>query len=170
MSESYFSGCFHLGHKAILKYRPKIVFRGETIFLENNLQHDELIVDIINSKVTKRDALYAMGDICFSMESIHLLGKLKAGRRYLVMGNHDTCHISEYAKYFDDIYGLRRYKDFWLSHCPIHPDELYGKFNIHSHLHTKNIKDSRYVNVNMDMVGHIPVSFTDIKKKVGIIK
>jgi calcineurin-like phosphoesterase family protein len=59
-----------------------------------------------------------------------------------------------YLKYFEDVRGFLRYKQMWLSHCPIHPQELYRcKLNVHGHIH-KNTNSPElplpYVNVNWD--------------------
>lgn len=167
MSTPYFAGDFHLGDTGILRYRPKIIINGKEIVFTDNDHHDQVIIDVVNSKLTKRDVLYAMGDICISPDKLHLLKKLKCLKRYLILGNHDNCHIKEYAEYFDDIYGLHRYKNMWLSHCPIHPDELYGRPSVHGHLHSYNIDDKRYFNTCLDRNGHLPVSLNEIKAKLN---
>lgn len=40
------------------------------------------------------------------------------------------------------VYSLVKYKGFWLSHAPIHPEELRGCKNIHGHCHDAVISDT----------------------------
>lgn len=40
-----------------------------------------------------------------------------------------------------------KYKNLWLTHAPIHPDELRGKKNVHGHCHGHILNDKRYINV-----------------------
>jgi calcineurin-like phosphoesterase family protein len=63
----------------------------------------------------------------------------------------------------DSVQSLVKYKGFWLTHAPIHPDELRGKMNVHGHVHTKTLADNRYFNVSCENVGYKPVCFDDIK-------
>ena len=51
----YFSSDFHLGHKAILKYRPQFSTIEE---------HDNAIFSQLE-KLTKRDQLFILGDFLF---------------------------------------------------------------------------------------------------------
>lgn len=51
---------------------------------------------------------------------------------------------------FDEVHGLLKYKEFWLSHAPLHPDELRGKNNVHGHVHTESVNDLQYLNVSVD--------------------
>ena len=170
MSEVYFCGDLHICHDGILKHRPQIFTpNGSLITFKDNDHHDLSIVENIANTVTKRDTLYIVGDCCFETRGLHLLDLIKC-RKFLVLGNHDTCHISEYAKFFDDVFGFVRYKNFWLSHCPIHPDELWGKINIHGHRHKDSIDDEHYINVCLDKIGHKPMSLTEIKKRIGETK
>jgi calcineurin-like phosphoesterase family protein len=68
------------------------------------------------------------------------------GKKILIRGNHDTLPTLAYLHYFDEVYGLLKYKEFWLSHAPIHPDELRNKINLHGHVHYATIPDKRYFN------------------------
>lgn len=52
-------------------------------------------------------------------------------------------------------------KKFWLSHCPLHPEELRGRLNIHGHVHTNSVRDQRYINVSFEM-SKTPIPLEDI--------
>ena len=91
-----------------------------------------------------------MGDAAFSEEAIDWITAL-SGEKRLVRGTHDDLPTTSYLRAFSEIYGLYKYKGMWLSHAPIHPDELRGKPSVHGHCHYANIQldgkdDPRYLN------------------------
>lgn len=156
MSDIYFISDLHLGHKKILEFSPS---RGGSTVDE----HDTWIVSQWNSVIVKRDIVYVLGDVCFDIEKMKLLS-LMAGEKRLILGNHDVFPIEEYLKYFTKVYGLTKYKGFWLSHAPIHPEELRGKPNIHGHVHNNIINDSRYISVCVEALNGKPISLTTLRK------
>lgn len=156
---TYFISDLHLGHKNILSFSPN---RYGT----NVDEHDLYQISQITSTITKRDLLFILGDVAFSLEKLELLKHIR-GSIVLVRGNHDTFELSEYSKYFNDVLGLVRYKEFWLSHSPIHPEELRGKHNIHGHVHMQSIPDDRYINVCCDVLkDQCPISLEEIRYKI----
>ncbi len=56
---------------------------------------------------------------------------------------------------------LVKYKNFWLSHAPVHPGELSGKKNLHGHTHFELMGDPRYINVCVEYAKS-PVRLEDI--------
>ena len=117
----------------------------------------------------------AGGDCFFTSESIKYLGQLRLGPghiRYinLVLGNHDTqsadgrvgLGMSMNSHLLNQVHGLVKYKSAWLSHAPLHPDELRGKMNIHGHCHSRAIQDSRYFCVSCEQVDYTPQDMTKI--------
>lgn len=136
MSNIWFGSDFHLGHKNIQKFRTEVSSQKEN---EERIYHE------VNSLVGKRDTLYLLGDICFTMEAMQLISSCP-GTKYLVRGNHDQLNTSVYLKVFKEVYGLLKYKEFWLSHAPIHPNELRGRINLHGHVHYHSISDKEYFN------------------------
>jgi len=131
----YFTSDLHFGHKNIHKFRH---------FVNNQLHNEQFICNAWQNKVTKRDDVYVLGDAAFTMEAIEVFKDLP-GRKYLIRGNHDMCDAAAYLKVFAEVYGLFKYKEFWLSHAPIHPYELRDKVNLHGHVHyqtiTRNVED-----------------------------
>ena len=126
----WFCSDLHFGHKNIQKFRHHIKS-------EEDNRHK--ICQDWDAVVTKRDDVYVLGDACFTMETIHEF-RLLQGRKHLIRGNHDNLDTQVYLKYFDGVYGLLKYKEFWLSHAPIHPDELRGRVNLHGHVHYETIR------------------------------
>lgn len=163
MSKVYVIGDLHLGHDKILGFSP---MRGGTTTEE----HDAWIISQWNSVITKRDTVWVLGDVAFSAEALLKVGQLR-GNKILVRGNHDRQDTKDYMKYFSQIYGLIKKNGFWLSHSPIHPQELRGKRNIHGHCHQNSILvnkliddtlDDRYINVSVEMLNGVPILFDSI--------
>lgn len=142
MANVWFTSDLHFGHKNIHKFRLEVSSE------EGN--RNKIIADW-NSKVTKRDDVYILGDAAFTMDTVSIFSEL-AGRKFLVRGNHDELDTSVYLKYFSAVYGLKKYKEFWLSHAPIHPNELRGKVNLHGHVHYQSVDDPRYVNMSVENI------------------
>jgi calcineurin-like phosphoesterase family protein len=95
-------------------------------------------------------------------EKLPLLKKLK-GTKHLILGNHDEFTLETYKPYFNKIHGFVRYKGMWLSHAPIHPQELRGKVNVHGHNHKNVIPDERYICVSVEQVNGKPKSLDEIR-------
>lgn len=88
------------------------------------------------------------------------------------MGNHCTDQVSmkEVVKHFDEVYSLKKYKEFWLSHAPIHPQELRGKYNLHGHMHFETVDDPHYLNLCLEHTGYTPIYLNEVRKRLGIIE
>lgn len=164
----------HLDHKGISKrFRPSF---------SSDEEHNEVLFDRLASKVTKRDVMLLAGDIAFSLEWLNRIGSIPCIKRVLILGNHDTegrggVEGYHHAAIFDEIHGLLKKGPFWLSHCPIHPQELRGKVNIHGHTHFYNIQkevprtglreehevdDPRYINICPEQTDYHPVVYQDL--------
>ncbi|NIP43115.1 MAG: hypothetical protein GWO28_10505, partial [candidate division Zixibacteria bacterium] len=125
LSNIWLASDLHLGHEGAAKHRG----------FDSISDHDEMIIDNFQSLICKRDKLFILGDVVWNNKSLKLLAEIP-GTKELIIGNHDTLSTREYLKYFTKVHGFRGYKEFWLSHCPIHPQEIYRcRGNIHGHLH-----------------------------------
>ena len=159
MSSVWFTSYLHLGHKTAAYLRG----------FNSVEEHDGFILSQLQI-VGKKDKLFILGDVAWNKQSLILLHG-SPGVKELIFGNHDQLQIMEYLKVFQKVHGFRGYKDFWLSHCPIHHQEIYRKrANIHGHIHngapTKQPEDHRYINVNIDMNGMDIVNFDTILEKL----
>lgn len=157
MANVLFIGDIHGGHKNISNFRTQ--FNSE----EENF---EFIKENYYKKVTKRDKVFFMGDIAFTLERLKDISTWPAQQKILICGNHDTDNIDmkTLCEHFDKVYSLIKYKEFWLTHCPIHPDELRGKYCIHGHTHNYNIDDSRYFNTSCENINYTPISLHEIRE------
>ena len=163
MSRVYFTSDWHLGHKNILKYRPQF---------KSIEEHDNTFITNFNETISKRDIVYFLGDIVFTDDALEQFKQLRYCRKILYLGNHDYLHSTKYTGVFDEVYGIRSFKSYWLSHCPIHPQEMRNrKGNIHGHLHNNYVqnpgyesRDTRYYNVSPEKNDFKLVNFEDIKR------
>lgn len=164
MSLVYHISDLHMGHKNILN------FAGADREGTCVNTHDKWIIRQWNSVVRKRDTVFVHGDVAMTKAGLFACRQLN-GNKKLLMGNHDNYSIDEYlytGGFSEILPGLERYKGTWLSHCPIHPDELRGKINIHGHVHQNSIMlgrklDSRYRNVCVEMSYGVPQLFSALK-------
>ncbi len=153
----FFIGDTHFGHLNLIRSLRKM----------EPFEHDELIISNWNRVVRKKDDIvYHMGDLMMhkSPEELEIMRRLN-GIKYLIRGNHDVMNTSIYLKYFKEVFGIVSKYDFWLSHCPIHPNELRGRNNVHGHTHTVIIPDHRYLNVSCEQINYTPISLEQVRSK-----
>lgn len=161
MANVWFISDIHAGHKNIHNFRKEF---------ESEEQHYELVKRNYHKVVTKRDKVFFLGDIAFTQERLEDIGKWVGERKVLIAGNHCTDSISmkEIVKHFDEVYSLKKYKEFWLSHAPIHPMELRGKLNVHGHMHYQKIDDGRYLNVCLEHTDYYPIDLNEVRRRLNL--
>lgn len=153
MHKTYIISDLHFGHKNIHNLSPQ---RGGS----DSWEHDKWIIEQWNSIITKRDTVYILGDIAFTAVAVDRIKQLR-GQKILIGGNHDK-NLLRYADVVCSIHGCRVFKNYWLTHIPIHPSELRGRKNIHGHTHNVCIPDENYINVCVEMNNGIPILIDDI--------
>lgn len=154
----------HLGHTNCAKWRG----------FESVDEMDETIYNNIMSRCSKRSTLYLLGDTIFDRSNLWMIEDISRtlnGNLKLVMGNHDferadAPSFEELSPYLASVHGLVKYKEFWLSHAPIHPGSLRGKINLHGHTHDSKIQDERYFNVCCDVHNYTPIDLQEIRKRI----
>ena len=156
ISNVWFASDLHLGHSAIAKHRG----------FSSVEEHDSAILHNFQC-IKRKDKLFLLGDVVWNDKSLKLLDEIP-GIKELIIGNHDRLQTKKYLKYFVKVHGFRKYQDLWLSHCPIHPQEVYWcKGNVHGHIHkgagTEDLGGS-YFNVNVDFNKMSPTNFLTIQK------
>lgn len=163
MTATYFLSDLHLDHQNICKFRTRFTDVKE---------HNEYIKNQYHKVVKPNDTVYFLGDVAFSKKSLLDL-KSWNGVKHIVLGNHDV----EFKKrdytfkdlqdvFGDNIYGFIRKYNMWLSHCPIHEDELRGRVNLYGHTHSHLINDDRYLSVCMEHIDYTPISLEQIRLKL----
>lgn len=163
MANVWFTSDLHLGHKNIANFRTQF---------ESELHHREVIKENYHKVVTKRDKVFLLGDVAFTQETLDDVGTWVAEKKVLIVGNHciDNIKMSEVCKHFDEVYSLKKYKEFWLSHAPIHPQELRGKYNLHGHMHFETVDDPRYLNLCLEHTDYTPIDLNEVRKRLNIIE
>ena len=162
MSGVYFCSDLHLGHKAIAKYQT--AFKDEQ-------EHYEYMKEQWHNTINKHDKVFVLGDCAFTKERLLDFSKW-TGVKALIMGNHDYpakgISLLDLNDVFEGrVYSLYKHKEFWLSHAPLHPDELRGRKNIHGHTHYHLLKDDKYVNVCPEHTYGKPVSIDAVREFVN---
>ena len=161
MSKVFFNSDLHLGHEGSLRW-ARDYRKGN-----NTQEMNQWLMDCANEVLTKRDTWYIVGDVCFDREDLHFLTQVPC-RKVLVLGNHDKFQMGTYLKYFDKVCAYVKYKNFWVSHMPIHEYDMVNcrvLGNIHGHLHQNKISDRRYHNVSIEQTHGYPIPFEDILRK-----
>ena len=115
-----------------------------------------IMVRRINKGLKKGDTLVILGDVGDET----WVGRLKARRKVLIMGNHDK-GISTYRPYFDEIYQgpLMIAEKIMLSHERVPTDWC---LNIHGHHHGAKSHDKYHINACMELIDFTPISLKDI--------
>jgi calcineurin-like phosphoesterase family protein len=109
-----------------------------------------------------------LGDMCIKNEEYnmeYLIDRLN-GKINVISGNH--CYLPYYNHSKIEMQnGLVSKYGFWLSHCPIHPNEMRKKtHNIHGHIHIEVIDDPRYICVSCEQVNYTPVLLDELIKNL----
>jgi len=160
----FFIGDTHFSHKNIIKFSP------ETRPFSTIEEHDSAIIELWNTTVKEKDIVYHLGDVAFGgPDNLKLVRQLN-GTKHLIMGNHDHYQMMDYIDAgFVKIRGVMQYKEFILSHVPLHLGSMKRwKYNIHGHIHDAryNPPDPKYINVNADVQGLIPRSLQSIRNEI----
>ena len=169
MSQVRFISDYHFGHK----------FMADLRGFSSVEQMNEHIITEHNKVVHKKDITYILGDFTtHNSKYYHLLDKMN-GRKIALLGNHDDMEdVPELLKYVEKVGAMFKYKGIFLSHCPIHPQELEYRvqYNIHGHIHENSVKetitkgtryttgknDSRYINVCCEMIEYQPKTLEEL--------
>jgi calcineurin-like phosphoesterase family protein len=129
-------------------------------------EHDDAIIGNLNQAIAKQDKLFILGDVAFNMTAIERLNDLRVR---LILGNHDRLNSQVYLKYFRRLEGAVKYRNFWLTHIPVLPQEIVAgvKGNVHGHIHLGGLTmntELPYYNVAVEWRGYQPVPFDYIEE------
>lgn len=149
----------------------------------SNDEMNETMIERHNAKVKEHDTVYFLGDVVINRKHLHLVKQLN-GRKILIRGNHDIFRDEDYREVgFEQIHGVRVFVDkFILSHIPLHPDCVTGRFrvNVHGHLHANQIMgwwhhsftedvevpDPRYLCVCVEQTDFTPLHFDEVEARI----
>ena len=152
----------------------------------SNEEMNETMIERHNAKVKQQDTVYFLGDVVINKKYLELVKRMN-GRKILIRGNHDIFKDRAYREVgFEQIHGVRVFVDkFILSHIPLHPDCVTGRFrvNVHGHLHANQIMkemvlqtrtnktsfsigprpDPRYLCVCVEQTDFTPLHFDEVE-------
>lgn len=158
MNKTYLLSDPHLGHRNIHLFRKQ--------FATSEEHHEHVFENI--AKLDKTDTLILSGDVVFDEEWASRLSQVRCNLK-LYLGNHDYSanHLLQFLRRGKaEIHGFESRKGYWLSHCPIHPQEMRNRRgNIHGHTHYAHIvdengvPDSRYINVCCEYTNYQPITW-----------
>ncbi len=161
MSKIYLIADTHFGHNGISKK-----FRQE---FSSDQSHNDVIHNNIMAVSGKRNHLWLLGDICFKEQYFRNLWEytLYFDSVHVVLGNHEHKSLPDYCVQHDiRLHGVLKKWGFWLSHAPIHPQELYRGKNIHGHVHRNTVPDPNYFNVSCENIGYRPIALQEVRERM----
>lgn len=139
----------HFGHKIVINFNNN--FRSLSMGGVDTIEeHDQLIVDRVNSLLRPFDILIIAGDLgknffkCINEMNCH---------KMILLGNHDLLPMERYLELEQAIIinDINIDDEHFLSHIPLHTDALSGRKNIHGHVHGRPINNERYINTCIEM-------------------
>lgn len=150
MAMDWFTSDLHEGHRNIGKFRKipqEFIDKAEG---DSTLANSMWIDYWWRKLVHKRSTVHCLGDNAFTEWDIDQIAD-RPGNKIMYGGNHDDLPITSYLRAFSNFRGCKKQRKLgWLSHFPLHPDELRGHFSIHGHVHYQTIDDWRYINICCD--------------------
>lgn len=184
--EIYFTSDTHFGHEFVVRNEfPHLTIK----------EYNDMLVENWNSKVTKKDIVFILGDMfykCPEEDIGDILGRLK-GDKVLIFGNHDSWFFNypKFQRHFryaqsDMLLGIDdgndNFKTMHLYHYPILEWDGYMKgapyYMIHGHTHNlargvvfKYMKETdRLLNAYVGINNWYPVTFEELVKNNEIFK
>ena len=133
---NYYISDLHLCHKNVIKLdnRP----------FETIEEHDTELIRRWNEKVSNKDRVYILGDLCWSKENewARIVSQLN-GKKVLIRGNHDPKHLSVHTRrLFEDVKDYKEIRDdgrrVIMCHYPIpfyKADYNEDTYMLHGHVH-----------------------------------
>jgi len=182
----YFTSDTHYGHKNIVSGISKWDDKSGCRNFKTLEDHNNIIVDSINSVVGQEDTLYHLGDWSFGgVENVfRFRERIICQNVHVILGNHDenlyknrdNCH--EVFESVNSYLELNIGDDhIVLSHWPMKIWNRYHKGSWHLHGHTHgNLKPDewwiqkqsknrrRTMDVGVDTNGFLPYSYNDLKR------
>lgn len=154
----------HFGHAGVCQFLKS---DGSKLRPWNTPEEmDEALVENWNKVVKPNDKVYHLGDVLINKRAFPTLARLN-GDKVLIKGNHDIFKLSQYQSYFRDIRGYHVMDKAILSHIPVHPSQ-FSRFraNVHGHLHSNVLDDSRYFNVSVERINFTPIPWETVRSQL----
>lgn len=160
---NYIMGDLHLGNDCRLFQK---VYSKDFETVED---YHKAIIQRWNKKVLSEDSIVlVLGDIGKREYIEEILPQLR-GKKYLILGNHDTFPKSFYKKFFEEVYNhpIFTTNRIVFSHEPI-PTEP-GVINFHGHTHHVSLKSDRHFNLCPEHHNYTPLLYKNLEQYLGRI-
>lgn len=156
----------HFGHANILKYDNRPFASIE--------EHDETLLNNINSVLEPGDTLYHLGDVAWSQKSFDWFIEGLQGKGIhlkLIRGNHDNRWESPIPQSNVVEFKHQDHK-FFLSHYPhlSWPNRFHGSIHLFGHVHGNLKGVGRSMDVSANMINYTPISIVDVIEKLSLVE
>jgi calcineurin-like phosphoesterase family protein len=170
----FFISDLHLGHKNIIKYdnRP----------FESLDQMSQTIETNWNKTVSADAIVFFLGDLSLG-KGIELIKRLN-GKKYAIMGNHDSFKSLQATQAFERIYDYgteikvvdkdaqQGYSHIIMAHYPIlvWNRHHHGSWHLHGHCHGTLMTNRpeyykrKVIDVGCNVIDYTPISYQEVKK------
>lgn len=169
---NFYTADLHLGHANVIRFSKRPFSSVEEM--------DKTLIANWNNKVSTKDDIYILGDLCFKTHHdnmLHYISQLK-GQKHLIVGNHDKEIVknSDLRRYFVEIKDMMTIHDngtkIVLCHYPMVEWNGYYRDVLHFYGHIHNNFDnptSKYIgsiknayNVGVDVLDYEPKTLNEI--------
>lgn len=172
----------HFGHQLMVsdrKDKDGNVTRPRLRNFASIDDHDEHLIACWNAVITPTTAVYHLGDFAFwkmPIERIKSIFDQLNGRKYLLLGNHDTIEVERLG--WHEVYrGPVHFLDTSTSRkitASHHPQRewdgwWHGSVHIHGHTHANLPSSRRSLDVGVDNVGFVPLTAGEIFDRMALL-
>lgn len=168
MSKIWVISDTHFNHANILKFTDEGGYPVRPGFKDVK-DMNEVMIRNWNERISEEDIVYHLGDVFFGNdEEANMILTRLAGKKRLIIGNHDEIKSPVLNKHFKKMMLWRLFKDedILLAHVPIHQSEIRKvKYNVHGHIHQNDAPTKDHINICVEKTGYAPVLLTDIVRK-----
>ena len=186
MPQTWFTADTHFGHANIVKYSQRPFLSAEEqeraasdprghwkVSRQTINQHDEALIENINSLVMPDDTFWILGDFCWGKEreAAGYLDRIVCKNVHFVWGNHDHSSVGPLFKSHMQ-QGIIRVKGqlIWLNHYPMRSwdGRFHGSWHLYGHVHNRFTSidgDTPYMltrDVGVDACNYRPLSFDQL--------
>ena len=165
---NHFTADTHFGHEKACSFPQRKGFTVDTWV--------DMIIDIINKKVTKSDRLYILGDFALGFKGTFAKyrNRIRVKDLWLIQGNHDPSEAlckEVFGERFRITYETKsKGMPTWLSHYPhmFWPKSHYGSFHLFGHVHNQKTELINKIFPEMRSLDVCPESYKTIFGEWGI--
>jgi calcineurin-like phosphoesterase family protein len=163
----------HFNHSNILHFvdAAGVLIRPQ---FDDAHQMNEYMIERWNATVHPGDKVYHLGDVVMGSNQEQWMKQhwpRLAGRKVLIVGNHDDIKMHAKGGWWSAIYESRDLRELGLllTHRPAHASQLWDyrrdrpMRNIHGHIHQQPAPSTDHINVSVECIMYTPVHIDTLK-------